>query len=247
MKSKKEVVVYWSPVWDLSSDISFDIYYHEPISIIKEILTNRVKERHKNFVECPAFIDTLKNTYVIYSQTEIDLSIQVDNNNQVCAFGFTNTEPSRLGGRLSHYPTLKNQFLVQVDMSLCFFSEEPLVVSSNSPFFHQVPHLNYGALVPGKYDIGKWFRPINLEYNLWEGVNRLKIDAGEPLAYFSFETESQIIFRRFNMNKRLLGIAHQMASYKDNAMWKSLNFRYKKFEESSIRDLVLKEIKESLI
>lgn len=246
---KEEIVVYWSPwwLWD-SSKAGFDIYYHTPESVYSNILKKFIGSTEtKNFIQCPAVMNKLKQTYVMFARTDIDMAIQLDENKKVSGFGFVDPEKVAIGGKLSHSPTLENQFLLELDMSVVFFAEEPLMVSSSSPYFHQTPHLNYGALVPGEFDVGRWFRPINLEYNLWPDVTRLKIDAGEPLVYFSFNTDKKIIFKRFSFNSRLFNLCSQIIRYKDKPKWKSLNFRYQKFKEASMRELVLTEIKNNLV
>jgi hypothetical protein len=248
MKHKEEVVVYWAPCWDQDMDLSFDMYYHEPENVYLNLSKNFFPPTEtKNYMQCPATMDKLKKNYVIFARTDIDLGLSFDENNNVSKFSFLDKEKVAIGGRLSHSPTLKNQFLVELFMSMIFFSEEPLTISVNSPFFHQTPHLRYGAIVPGEFDIGRWFRPINLEFNLWPNVDRLKIDAGEPLVYFNFDTDKKIVFKRFSLNKRLLYIAVQMARYKEKPKWTNLISRYQKFKESSMKEIIMKEIKDNLV
>jgi len=246
--SDNEIVVYWSPWWNLNAKKSQDIFYDTPNNVYSHLSNNfHPPTETKNYMQCPAVMDKLKKNYVIFCRADVDLSIQLDENKKVTGFGFSDHEKMAIGGTLSHAPTLDNQFLLELDMSFAFFSEESLVVSINSPYFHQAPYLNYGAIVPGEFDIGKWFRPINLEFNLWPGVTRLKIDSGEPLAYFSFETDKKIIFKRYTFNERLFHIASQSARYKDKPRWRPMSYRYERFKEASMKELVMKEIKENLV
>ena len=248
-KINKEIIVYWSPWWNIEKKNSFDIYYHEPENVYTNLLDKYEQPRiTKNFMHCPAFRDAVKNSYVIFSQTDIDLSIQTNENNEIQNFGFTHPEKIAIGGKLSHMPSLKNQFLIETDMAVTFFSEQSLDISITSPFFHETPYLSSAAVVPGKFNIGKWFRPINFEFNLWENVKRLKIDSGEPILYFNFYTDSKIVFKRFQFNERLFYLSSQLVRYRQNPdKPMSLMTRYKKFEQSMIKNVILKEIKNNLL
>ena len=53
------------------------------------------------------------------------------------------------------------------------------------------PHMQYGAVTPGQFNIGKWFRPIQTEINLWENINTFSINKDEPLAFINFLTSKK--------------------------------------------------------
>lgn len=248
MSKKNEINVYWSPWWQINQNVNYDIFYHEPQNVYLDISKNFTPPTEtKNFIQCPAVMNMLSKHYVIFSKTDIDLTIDIDENGNIKNFGFSDPQKTAIGGTLAHSPTLNNQFLIELSMSLLFFSEESLKASIMSPFFHKTPHSNYGAIVPGEFDIGKWFRPINLEFNMWPNETRLKIDSEEPLAYINFNTDSKIIFKRFSFNQKLFEIAATLVRYKDKPRWRNLDFRYKRFEESSMKKIIMKEIGDNLV
>ena len=55
-------------------------------------------------------------------------------------------------------------------LSYIFFSEEDIEMTMTSPFFSDAPHLQYGSIVPGSFNISKWFRNVNLEFNIWTAI-----------------------------------------------------------------------------
>jgi len=72
-----------------------------------------------------------------------------------------------------------------------------------SPYFSNSPHLRYGSIVPGKFNISKWFRPINLEFNLWPGVNEFKVKKTKILLMFILYTKNEIELVRFDLTERI--------------------------------------------
>jgi hypothetical protein len=51
--------------------------------------------------------------------------------------------------------------------------------------------MKYGNIVPGKLNISTWFRKINPEFVLKKGINEFEIDAGEDIAYLTFNTSKK--------------------------------------------------------
>ena len=147
---------------------------------------------------------------------------------------------------MPHAPSLTNQLLVCYNLQHIFFAEEPVLMRLTSPWFHKSPHMQYGSLIPGNYDIGRWFRPINFEYNLWDGGTKLEIEAGEPLAYIEFGTDRKIVLKRFEATEKLHTIGGEIIHARSKR-WKTLASRYELFDRSPMRKIILKEITENLL
>ena len=143
--------------------------------------------------------------------------------------------------------TLKNQLIFDYHMPFIFFADKPLEMMLSSPYFHKPGYMQYGAIVPGRFDVGSWFRPMRFEINLWEGNQLFKIEEGEPLAYLTCNTNEKIKLQKFHMNEKLYNIA--LACANSSAWWAgtSLAKRYAKFHASQSQKKVLEEIKRNLI
>ena len=247
-KNTDSLVVYWAPWWDKNLNLDLDIMYHKPIPVYQDLLKSfNPPTITKNFMNCPAVKDHLESTFLVLNPSDTDMQVSFNEQNEVDGLINNNTVNTPVPGALKHSPTLTSQLLIEYGMSFSFFCEEPLELFISSPYFHQAPYLNYGAIVPGGFDIGKWYRPFNCEINLWEGNGRLVIKKDEPLAYFKFATDRKIILKGYNVNEKLYRLSVALVNFKDTSRWTSLLHRYERFSRSEMREIVLKEIKSNLI
>ena len=116
-----------------------------------------------------------------------------------------------------------------------------------SPYFSEVDYIKYAKLVPGKFNISKWFRPINLEMLLCSNKNYFKIREHEHMVYFSFLTDDKVELKRFELNETLRKISETCSTVSD--WWKNVPIikRYDRFLKTKTNRLVMKEIKKQLV
>ncbi len=233
----KNIIVYWSPYWEDTK--SWNLLYKDPERLIKRLSKRKSKKLpDNNFLRCPAYIDTFKNTFVVDSVLACNYEIQ--KGQIVKSEGYASF--------LDHLPTLENQTLLTLSMGWLFFTEEEsLTMRVTPPYFEKSNHNNFGVVIPGSFDIGKWFRRVNLEFILWENVNFLKIAENEPLVYFNFETSHKVELKRFEPTENIMKHASHVASFSDVQPNKSLREKYKLFKQTRYKDLILKEIKKNVL
>jgi hypothetical protein len=239
---KKNIVVYWASEDGifLEQPNDWSMLYTEPISLEKDLNKNIVPGSSPNFFQCPSVRNILKNTFVLKNPIESKYSINSENE-------ISSRAKNSLAVSVIHQPTLKGSFLFQFALGLYFFSEEDLTMTLSAPFFSQADHMRYGAVVPGSINIGSWFRNINFEFNLWEGVKEFSIKENEPMAYVRFETEKNVVLKRFKMNKNLTNIGKTCST---SSTWEKgvpLSKRYARFKNSKTNKYVLQEIQRQLI
>lgn len=147
-----------------------------------------------------------------------------------------------------HQPTLLNRNLIDYNHPILFFSEEDsMLITLTPPYFEHVRSYESGTIVPGRFDIGKWFRPVNMEFQLWEGVDFLNVPAGEALCYVTFNTDKKIVLKRFTTNKEIEKLIASIAKISPLRKFARLSERYKAFEQSQSKQRVLKLIQKQLI
>lgn len=244
----KEHVVYWSP-WFTPDDRKQNMSgnsewtYEEPISLWKDVSSRMSDQKDTaNYFQCPAVRDTLSPVYIIKATLEAGVKV-VDNGK---GLEQTQTRDSKVRMTMPHAPSQNNQIMAVYHNATMFFSEEPLVMRLCSPWFTPAPHMRYGALVPGTFDIGRWFRPLNFEFNLWEGVREFHIEDGEPLAYIEFATDERIKFVRFKVTDELYNISND-SIHARSKKWKTLAGRYNLFDSNPINKWILKEVKANVL
>jgi len=256
----KEITVYWAP-WiegeygnsQRNLRTANQWVYEEPQSVYRDILSKKSDQKiTKNFFQCPATRDALQNVYVIRCPFESEAEVllkedgAVDKIEQYWSRDIPDLS-SQLNMALAHAPSKENELLVVVEFSHVFFCEESLMMRMTSPWFHEAPHLQYGAAVPGMYDIGHWIRPINFEMNLWQGQTKLKYEEDEPMGYIEFATSKKINFQRFESTSKLKSIVADAINVRNKKTHASLPKRYQIFDRSPVRKIILKEIKDNLL
>jgi hypothetical protein len=238
MSQSKTCTVYWSPAF--VSPVDWNMLYYNPQSLFDQVRLSKIEsENNQNFIYCPAFGNFAKNTFLL-------------KNPITSKFDITDTYElkSKSKNFISSYtrePTLEGCTLFKYGLTWIFFTEDDIEMTMTSPYFEKVSHLQYGNLVPGKVNISKWFRNINLEYNLHKGVNEFCVEKDETLAYLNFNTDKQVKLVRFEMTEKLYKIMHSVGTSSDWESWIPLVSRYKRFMETQTNKIVLNEIKRNLV
>lgn len=240
---KNSITVYYASPDNLQETQDWSILYKEPKSLNSYLLDNLNKNRNKDvnnraYMSCTAFQTMTGNTYVI-------------ENPMTSSYTFNETIESTSRNSLpiliKREPQLNKQILFEYDYPIIFFAEESLEIQYTPPYFLNAPHMQYGAVTPGQFNIGKWFRPIQTEINLWENVNEFKIIENEPLAFVNFLTDKKINFKLFHMSSELSKIMNVCST---SSTWEvniPLKKRYKRFHESKMLQKTLYLIKQNLV
>jgi hypothetical protein len=240
----KPIVIYWSP--DYSKDTSnenWNILYSEPVQLYKELNDKREisTPAKSNILSCPASSTRFKNIYIF-------------KNTLTTHYLFKNGEPvpqskNYINMSIVRPPSIKNNLMVALRMNWVFFTEEDsLTMHLNPPYFNKYLYSDYGVLCSGGFDIGKWFRPIALEFNLWDNVKEFKILDEEPLFYVEFISDRPVILKRFYMSDELRSFSNSGAlAVKTMGEWLPLKKRYEQFKRTKSKEIILKEIKNNLI
>ena len=239
----KEITVYYASPDNLQETQDWSILYKEPKSINNYLTSNVNKNRNKDvnnraYMSCTAFQRITNNLFVI--ENPMSSSYLFDNT-------IESTSKNSLSVMIKREPQLNNQILFEYDYPIIFFAEESLEIQYTPPYFLQAPHLQYGAVTPGQYNIGKWFRPIQTEINLWDNIKEFAIKENEPLAFVNFLTDKKINFKLFHMSPELAKIMTVCATA---SAWETnipLRKRYKRFHESKMLQKTLQLIKENLV
>jgi hypothetical protein len=233
--------VYWAP-WFINRDnLDWNMLYYNPENMLERL--NKQKNNQKidsTFFQCPSVNSLFKNTFILKNSLESSFSI-VDNT-------VISLSKTKIGGEIIRNGSLKNNILFNYNLNWIFFSEEDnLNMRITSPFFSNCQHLKYGSIVPGQFNIGMWFRTINLEYNLWDNVKSFKANQDEDLAYISFDSDKKIKLVRFEMNEKLYSYSNSTSNSSNWEPKVPLLKRYERFKNTNMKNLVLKEIKNNIV
>lgn len=247
---KDTVTVYWAPHSTASDDGigNWNMLYEDPQTLFKYWTQFGIKdEPEASMIQCPAFQNISKNTYVFNSPIDTSYSF-----NAMSTIGHQiELKPETkeyLAAFIPRNQTMSVGPSMELSLRLHMFAEEPLEVMLTGPYLHKTEYTKSGVLTSGQFDIGQWFRPINCEIQLFGQTGQIDFKKDEPLFYVKFLTNKKIELKRFELTEELDTYARKCINAKSiYGLRKPLTFYYDKFMKTRTRDIVLKKIKENLI
>jgi hypothetical protein len=244
-RDKDELVVYWSPYYPKTAEEKYDWnqIYAEPTPMLNDLKKYRKDgaDRNNSLLHCPAFNDMYSNTWVF--ENLIDSKFELDKKTNT----FAALQEHQIHGMRTLPEFFEGQKVLWLPLSWLFFSEESVNIEVTPPHVHPVVHRSYGSIVPGSYDISKWFRPMNTEILINKDQTRFHLPA-EPIAYIRFNTTRKVVLKRFELTPEIQKIAESVADTKlVFGRFKPLSFRYETFRRTRTRDIILPKIKAALL
>ena len=239
----KKKTVYWAPWYILQDMYNWNILFLEPKRLLNNIVeeTKDLKcERVKSMWRCPAFNNLGKNTFYVENPLTTEFDI-VDNTEKGKELVYTGLHKYLC--QLS-----KNGNTFTYGLNYIFFSEDDLELMVTSPHFSKnVNYTKYARLVPGRYNISKWFRPVSLEMLFDDNQTHFRMEEYEHLAYFTFLTDDVVEMKRFDLNDNLRKISETCSDV--SSWWANVPLvnRYERFLKIKKNKLVMSEIKKQLV
>jgi hypothetical protein len=142
---------------------------------------------------------------------------------------------------------LDGRYRVLYDYSWFFFCEEPLMIHLTPPYLHKTSDREGGVITAGSFDIGRWFRPLFLDYLVWGDSATITLKKDEPACYISFDTDRRVILKQFEATEELMYMSGQVAQHKEFFPNESLNVLYERFTRSHRHKRVAEIIKNNLL
>lgn len=231
MKNKDELVVYWAPY---ENDENL---YNKPLNLYNSLKEDKEKRyKEQGFFSCPSFKNLTSNTYIFSSTSDNMYKLDIPNGR----LEFTETSVEAMSVRP---PSIENCLLFKLSLSWIFFAEESLTMEITPAYFNDTSHTEFGVIVPGTFDIGRWFRPINAEFQLWSGVDTFSLPKNEPIFYAKFNTDKRIKFKKFHMSQSLKDLQEEHI-YSKISMdpFLQLKDRYDDFDKSMLSKKIINNI-----
>lgn len=245
--SEKPINIYWSPVFVIESGQDLGFLYPKPKTLFSELNQQKNKKSSiasMSYLQCPAVTPKFKKTLVVKNNVNSSYRYLVVDEHK----GINPITENSLGIEFIRDSTISLGPTVIFSLQYLFFSDEPLLMSVAPPMFHEPKYTKYGTVVPGEFDIGQWFRPLNFEVQMWNKNGEFHLEQGEPIMYLEFKTDRPILLHRFNMNEKLMAYQNLPQSVQNiYGRFQSLVEKYRKFIEFGYREKVLTEIKQNLI
>jgi hypothetical protein len=244
IKMSKEINVYWAPD-NVDRENDWTMMYPKPKTLFSELMSKRVNVGDTRSVfSCPAVSTKFKKTLVLKNTINCRYEFDTTNNNKIIN-PITN---EYVYASFQRIPATSDGPFIEFSLRYIFFADQPLEIEMTAPTFHEPKYTKYGTVVPGGFDIGQWFRPINFEIQTWKNKGELVLEDGEPIMYINFKTDKKIKLHRFNHSD--ITIKYAKSNITSHAIFgpgQGLLNRYKRFNNAGLREKILTEIKHNLI
>ena len=240
MKKEETITVYWAMHTKNNKQTLSNLLWQPPVHL-RKILPNGPEKINESYRKCPAAIDFWKNTYAILHPVDGEIFLNEDTQSPI----IFKAEPQYYWAPRPE--SLENQNRIDIDFAWLFFSEESLKIQQTPPFMHNTLDRNYGSVASGSFDISKWFRGINISYNLWPNVHLLKVKKDDPATYIQFLTDKKIELKQFELTPELNLLVEQVVQFKMISQNESLEKLYDRFVRSKRHKRVINLIKENLL
>jgi hypothetical protein len=203
-------------------------------------------------VKCPATRSALRNIFSVHAPlTEtIDLSdvplIELASDFSLEAYPLPVS--SRIALKRMRPSSYSDHINVNYNLAWYFFAEKPLMVRMTAPYFPTSSPADGSILATGEFDIGQWFRPINLDYHIPSSATSFSVTENQPLAFFEFQTTDTIRFQRFMLTPELEQIGYECSeSAIRYGQRKTLAQRYRMFSRAGLNKIVSNRISQNLV
>jgi hypothetical protein len=244
-KNKEPINVYWTTESTQNQEIDWSFLYPKPKNLFSELIEerNNPKDRMSYFL-CPAVSTKFKKTLTF--NNSINCSYEFGKKEK--EFYIKPTSKEFIHAELVREPAITKGPTFLFSLNYLFFADDSLDVSFTAPYFHKPKYFKNGTVMPGEFNIGKWFRPYGFEVQMWQEDGVFHIEDGEPLFYAEFKTDRPILFHRFLMTPQLQKYKQaNTKSFEVLGPFQTLQEKYEKFKQVGFKEKILNEIKKNVI
>lgn len=199
-----------------------DLAHIEPVASFKEI--SEIRNRTSLFLKCPAVQDIFKNTYTIKSP--FDLTLMVDESGFVQLKDY---DQEFFDAFILPRTFVGDKFKsITIKYYIVFYSESDIVVEQLPAFMEENEFTKNTRLIPGKYNIGRWVRPIEIAFEVcsFSEKKEIKIKRGDALCYIRFLSDEKLNLSRKEYDEDLDKVVTNCSSLKKYIHGNSLMENY---------------------
>jgi len=234
------ITIYWGVNTNESPE---GIRAEAPISILQKMSQERITKDPAKIVRynrCPAFVDELINVYGMKPFYDYTLKF---GENGVSSPDFD----QEFFDKHVFIRSLEGNLFDFTDR-FYFFTEEPsLEMSLLPPYLEDNSIINSTIMIPGKIDIGKYFRALAFAFHMKQNCNELIFSRKEIYFYIRFHTNKKLQFKQFLWTPEIDQMDDLMMSAKNHKYdLMKLDYYYNIFERFNFKKKILKNIKKNL-
>ena len=227
------VTVYYSTISNVM------IHDLEPLS---SHLADIFKGNPDFVLNCPAFKNTYKNTFIIKYPHDYQLEWDgVDFK--------TNMYDQKFFNENIKVRSTEVGFVSLSQPAMLFFTDvDDLEIEQMAASFHKNNFTNNCHLVTGSFNIGKHI-PRRLETAfVFKNKTSIDLNSGDALYYIRFKTNEKIVVKQFIMTNSIMDITGRFLNIRNSiTQVNSLQWWYELVSRNKLKKYFLKEIKKTLL
>jgi len=218
----------------------------EPEKVLKRFYSSKgiqsVERNHPMALNhCPVFNQTLANTYAVKSI--YDYSFKIQNNKCVSL-----DHGQRFFDEHIIVRSIDKKFFGYQNKYIFFTEEDSLIMNAyQHPIFEENEISKRCMIIPGSFDIGKYFRNLEFSFILKDGFDEFVVKNNDVLYYLTFNTKEKIEFKQFRDVPELSAMMQSLRradSFNLSRRVPTMDVWYDKFKG---KKWILNKIKENLL
>ena len=236
------MIVYWAVSNQSNQSPISKTLYSEPTRLDNTNLFTQITpdQKQNNFKLCPAFLDHIDNTYGL--KFPIDFDIKWTSNDIVSSLD---------QDLFNYFVNIRDpqQKFFGFRVNLIFFCEQEVDMELMPPYLEDNQFMTNVTSVPGVFNIGKWFRPIDFACFMKQGKQSLTAKRNDIFNYVKFKTNEKIQFKQFDYTADIENIQKDILRSKmilGNSSPR-LNYYYSLFKQSRYKKKIITLIKQNLL
>lgn len=223
--------VYWDSYNEHPDMRWLDLTLMEPLAVLPSAIKARDVSFHSHFTKCPAFQDYYKNTYLVTSPVDMELSYDPVTRmlrSTPQAQGFFDAVVTYRGNDIG----ANDPFLMSLGFSYLFIADKECMIEQIPVALHSSAITRRINLICGTFDISKWFRPVEFSFEVPDFSKPIKIKRGDPLFYLRFVPSDggKVALVHKSMPKESLEVVKSCLFVKDTKVKLPLSAYYKMAE-----------------
>ena len=239
--------VYWATGNFSDQEQQWNLLYREPEQVyLHEVGKNKKQNQLKS---CPAHRNVASKLYALKSNIDDkhNFTDQLLSENQNAA-GTILPSNGKVALQVIRPPISDNYANIIYNLSWLFIASESLEMKMTAPYFPATTPTKDAKLTFGQFDIGNWYRNVNLEYLIPLEAKEFVVKKGESLAYVEFLTEKKINLIPFVFTERIKKLQQEFVTGQNHIhRGFPLKQRYQLAKTSNIRNIMLTEVRKNVV
>lgn len=225
-----KIIVGWAPYLDTEYAKGLALFVTKPLSVFD----SRMRAGNHRYKLCPATRDLARNTFIITAP--FDAHFFLDADKRTIEFAGTSKQSFEFFNMRAEQYGTTDQPIMSINYFQLFVSQhENVELTMTAPWFED------GAaafkIVPGRFNIGKWWRPLDVAMQLSGRQQEVKIKQGDVLFYVSFSTgnpDDVIELKEISVTKELqdfCNLSTGVKHYQPQCPFKTLYGLFKNYKK----------------